>query len=207
MTTAPVGAEFITALSQLQAKLTPAPKTKTNPHLKNKYADLDDCWATARPLLAEFGFAVYQAPEAVGKSVKVTTWLMHKSGQMVSSALELEARDAGPQSIGAAITYARRYGFCAALGMTSDEDDDGNSNASKKGAEKAREALQSAGKKQDPLAPTERVTKMLDAFRELDVPEQSVLAHVGRASKGEITVADLQTLHQHYQLIQQQQLR
>lgn len=48
-----------------------------------------------------------------------------------------------PQTAGSAITYARRYSLCAALGVAGEEDDDGN-------------AAQHAPKPQKPQKPAER---------------------------------------------------
>lgn len=115
------------ALSLAQGTITSANKNKTNPHFKSKYADLDECWNVVREPLSLNGLSITQWPTAQGKTVSVETVLLHTSGQWIKSSLTLEARDATAQSIGGAITYGRRYGFSAAIGITADEDDDGNS--------------------------------------------------------------------------------
>jgi hypothetical protein len=112
------------ALSACQAAMKAAAKDATNPHFKSSYADLASCWAAARPHLG--GLSVMQPVTSSGKTVIVTTLLLHTSGQWLSSHFQLEARDATPQSLGSAVTYGRRYGFCAALGISADDDDDGN---------------------------------------------------------------------------------
>lgn len=52
---------------------------------------------------------------------------MHNSGEWVETdPLTLKADKATAQGAGSAITYGRRYALAAALGLASDEDDDGN---------------------------------------------------------------------------------
>lgn len=183
------------ALCKVQAKLKTAPKTKTNPHFKSTYADLDQCWETARGELTTAGLCVFQGASAIGKVVTVTTMLMHGSGEWMRTSLTMEARDAGPQAIGAAVTYGRRYGFCAAIGLTSDEDDDGNS------ASQPRQSRAAATS--SPAADKARVGKMRSAFHDIEVPDDTILAHVGRKSFDEITVADMTKLAQLYDTARQ----
>ena len=113
--------ELAAALSALQATMKPAAETSVNPHFKSRYADLAACWDAVRPHLK--GLSVHQSVASVGKSVEITTMVLHTSGQWLSSTLSLEARDPSPQATGSAITYGRRYGFCAALGISSGDDD------------------------------------------------------------------------------------
>jgi hypothetical protein len=110
--------ELAKALSVAQGAMGSVPKNKINPHFKSKYSDLDACWDTARPHLAKNNLAVVQFPTAQGKVVHITTLIIHGSGQRMVSTLTLEARDPLPQAIGSAITYGRRYGFCAAVGLS-----------------------------------------------------------------------------------------
>lgn len=118
--------ELAKALAAAQGEMTPAVKNRINPHFKSSYADLDSCWAAAKGPLTKHGLSVVQGLKTEGKKVTVTTKLLHSSGQWIESELSLEARGGDPQSVGGAITYGRRYGFSAAIGLTTDEDDDGN---------------------------------------------------------------------------------
>lgn len=113
------------ALAKAQGAMRAAPKNRVNPHFKNRYADLDAVKEAARVPLSENGLAVTQWPATRGKSVSIITMLGHASGEWILRELVLDARDGAPQSVGSAITYGLRYGFCAAVGMTADEDDDG----------------------------------------------------------------------------------
>lgn len=113
------------AMAKAQAKIKGASKDKTNPHYKNDYADLASVWDACRAALSENGIAVLQPPTAIGPKVTVTTMLVHKSGEWIEADLEMTAQQNTPQGIGSCITYARRYGLAAMVGVAP-EDDDGN---------------------------------------------------------------------------------
>jgi len=60
-------------------------------------------------------------------SYVLKTVVMHESGESMEGYQPVLSAKADAQSMGSALTYARRYGLCAALGLVSgDEDDDGN---------------------------------------------------------------------------------
>ena len=56
----------------------------------------------------------------------VETVLAHESGEWISGELLLPLTKADAQGVGSAITYGRRYGLAAIVGIVADEDDDGN---------------------------------------------------------------------------------
>lgn len=120
------------ALAKAQATFAPVQKTKTakiptksGSSYSYRYADLGDVWAMCRQPLADNGLSVVQAPENGGDgSIGIVTMLCHDSGEWVSSFLSIRANDTTAQAIGAAITYLRRYGLCAMLGIVSDDDVD-----------------------------------------------------------------------------------
>lgn len=124
--------ELAAALAKAQAAFTAVPKgktakvaTKAGGEYSYKYADLADAWDVARRHLSDNGLSVIQAPAQFDRGVcTVTTMLLHTSGQWIKSALALDARDATPQSIGSVITYARRYGLAAMVGLVTDDDTD-----------------------------------------------------------------------------------
>jgi len=119
--------DLAAALVKAQTELRPALKGSVNPHFCSKYADLQSVWEAARNPLSSNGLSVVQTFVASdGETVTVATTLMHVSGQWVGSELTLKPVKADPQGIGSAITYARRYGLSAILGIVADEDDDGN---------------------------------------------------------------------------------
>ena len=56
-------------------------------------------------------------------AVCVTTTLMHSSGQWLRSKVKLPLSKKDAQGVGAAITYGRRYGLSAIVGIAQYDDD------------------------------------------------------------------------------------
>ena len=152
--------ELALALSSLQTAMKPAAENSVNPHFKSKYADLASCWDAVRPHLK--GLSITQSVASSGKTVEITTLLIHSSGEWLSSTLGLEARDPSPQATGSAITYGRRYGFCAALGISSG-DDDGEAAQPSRPVPAPRPTAPTV--QPQPL-PADRRAKALEAFNE-----------------------------------------
>lgn len=120
--------ELATALAKAQGQMTFAAKTEANTFFKSKYADLAACWEAVRKPLSDNGLAVLQFPSAGYEYIDVETMLVHSSGQWVSQTLRLPvSRDKdghiNAQGTGSAITYARRYGLSAVVGIAPDDDD------------------------------------------------------------------------------------
>lgn len=95
-----------------------------------KYADLPSIWNYIRDQLAANDLAVVQGNRIVEdmaiNGVIVETMVIHgKSGEWIQDECFLPSLKRDPQGYGSAITYARRYGLSAMLGIVSDEDDDG----------------------------------------------------------------------------------
>jgi hypothetical protein len=117
--------QLATALALAQGSMQPAIKDRTNPAFKSSYADLASTWDACRVALSTNGLAVSQHPGRLEDgSVTVTTMLLHRSGQHITSVCSALPRDASPASVGSVVTYLRRYGLAAAVGV-SPEDDDG----------------------------------------------------------------------------------
>ena len=73
------------------------------------------------------GISIIQEPKTENNTVKITTILIHKSGEWVEfEPIEMKAASALAQEIGSAITYGRRYNISSVLGLGSEDDDDGN---------------------------------------------------------------------------------
>jgi hypothetical protein len=117
--------EIAAALAKAQGAIKGAAKDRLNPHFKSAYADLASVWDACRAPLAANGIAVIQGVEADGGTVRVETMLAHASGEWMASTLTLLATPATPQGVGSALTYGRRYGLAAMVGIAP-EDDDGN---------------------------------------------------------------------------------
>lgn len=113
------------ALSKAQAKMTTAKRTAENPFFKSKYADLSAVWDAVREPLAEFELAVVQTPIEDVRGTAIITTLAHSSGEWFRSKLFISPKAKDAQSVGSAITYARRYALSAITGIAPDDDDDG----------------------------------------------------------------------------------
>ena len=113
------------ALAKAQAEMKSAKKNQDNPYFKSVYADLASCYEACREPLTKNGIAVFQGIEdsTDGESVTLNTMLLHSSGEWLSSSLRMPLLKKDPQAVGSVITYARRYGLCAAIGLASEDDD------------------------------------------------------------------------------------
>lgn len=118
--------ELAVALVKAQGEFSAVPKTSVNPFFKSKYADLATVVETATPIVAKNGLAVSQHLAYDGEMDTLTTYLIHSSGQYISSTMRLHLTKVDAQGQGSATTYARRYAYMAVLGLVADEDDDGN---------------------------------------------------------------------------------
>jgi len=93
--------------------------TKSGGNYTYKYADFADVMEVATPLLVKYDMHITQGFVAD----KLQTQVHHSSGQWKGDdGLPLPLH-LGPQEIGAAITYFRRYGVCALLGIAPEGDD------------------------------------------------------------------------------------
>lgn len=111
------------ALAKAQAQMKAAAFNKTNPHFKNKYADLASVLDAIRKPLADNSLSVTQTTEIRDGGFVLVTTLRHASGQWVGSEYPLPM-GAKPQELGSALTYARRYSLSAIACIAADEDDD-----------------------------------------------------------------------------------
>lgn len=100
-------------------------KTATNPFFKSSYAPLTEILAAIAEPLQKAGLVVSQFPDGENG---LSTMLIHaESGQWMSAWYQINPGKEGPQALGSAITYARRYSIGAVLSLNIDDDDDGNS--------------------------------------------------------------------------------
>jgi hypothetical protein len=132
--------EIGTALANAQPNITGAQKDGSNPHYGSSFATLESCIEASRGALAENGLSVVQGAETNEETggVQVSTMLLHKSGQWIRATLtmtpEPKKMASNPsQAIGSCLTYARRYGLSAMLGIYQTDDDGEGGTAPKKG--------------------------------------------------------------------------
>lgn len=113
------------ALSNAQSQFKHAPKNSKNPFFKSEYADLASIWDTCKLALTSNGLAVIQTTDQYPSGgVVLNTMLVHSSGEWISGAYPVNPVKQDPQSLGSAITYARRYALQAILGIATENEDD-----------------------------------------------------------------------------------
>tara|TARA_Y100000592_G_scaffold82781_1_gene131823 strand:+ start:2112 stop:2555 length:444 start_codon:yes stop_codon:yes gene_type:complete len=117
--------KLATALAKVQSELEGAKKESKNPFFNSNYADLHSVIKSSFPFLSKHGLSVSQGNEVIPGAVCVTTTLMHSSGQWIRSKVKLPLEKKNAQGVGSAITYGRRYGLSAIVGIAQ-YDDDGN---------------------------------------------------------------------------------
>ena len=97
-------------------------QTRTGGSYKFKYATLANIIKTVLPRLNEFGLSFSQTFD---ESCVVTT-LHHESGEHITSKVPCDFSNGTMQEIGSRISYLKRYGLSAMLGIVGEEDDDAN---------------------------------------------------------------------------------
>ncbi len=97
------------ALSAAQAEFGTVPQSGMNPFHKSKYSTIEDYVNAAKPILAKHGLSISQAPNLMDGQFVLTTILMHQSGEHLASNQPIFSAKQDAQSMGSAITYARRY--------------------------------------------------------------------------------------------------
>lgn len=114
------------ALCSAQLRLELAHRRSKNPFYHSSYAAFEDIWGACRIPLNENGLSVAQMTHASDKGLCLVTTLMHTSGQWIRGEYLLNPLKNDPQSLGSALSYAKRYALAAMVGVvSSDEDDDG----------------------------------------------------------------------------------
>ena len=139
MNASPTITAIAPALVAAVGELAPVGKDAVNPAFRNKYASLDAMMEQVRPVLARHGLAVLQSvthPETdAGRvvGIAVETRVLHTSGEWIAGLVTLPVEKSTAQGTGSAISYGRRYGLSALLGLTA-EDDDGQAASAPKPA-------------------------------------------------------------------------
>lgn len=188
--------ELYTSLAKFNQEVDKIAKDANNPMFRNNYATVDQIITEIRPILAKNGLSVIQIPMNLnlndgGEWVGVKTILLHESGQTLESDpfyLKAQAQKVDkntgetsitPQSLGSAITYARRYSLTSFLCLATGQDDDGNI---------------ASGHKQ-PQAQTQRQGSVSEAqmkrlyamTRQADTNEKDLFALYNQSAKKNIT--------------------
>ena len=145
------------AFLKAQTQMGAAKKGESNPFFKSKYADLSAVLEACKSVLNTNGISILQPHitefnPVTGEELHfVETKLIHESGEHFSSKTRIiVAKQNDPQSLGSAISYARRYGLQSLISLPA-EDDDGENAMNRKGktsfTKKAAPASKPSGQK------------------------------------------------------------
>ena len=116
---------LVAAIAKAQAAMPAAAKNKENTHFDNAYADLGSVLECIMPALNKEGCALMQFPgwDAERGLVTMTTVVAGHGGNVTSTAASPLGRGSGPQAVGSAITYLRRYAAQSILSLPAVDDD------------------------------------------------------------------------------------
>lgn len=108
----------------VQERIGAVTKSSSNPHFRSKYADLNEVLDVAKEALNGQGIFITQSPGAneFGKYLE-TSLVNADDGQQISGRVFFSGAEENMQKIGAAITYARRFGLVSLLALESEDDD------------------------------------------------------------------------------------
>lgn len=115
--------EISKAMVEFHSKVSKIAKSESNPFFKSKYASLANILDVIAKPLNESKLVILQFPT---EQYKLTTRLLHESGEWFEDTYEMQPTKHTPQDAGSVITYQRRYAIGAILNLNIDEDDDGN---------------------------------------------------------------------------------
>ncbi len=106
-----------------QSSLETAIKNSSNPFLKNKYADIQEILDKVKSAFHENNYIIVQEGGADESGEFIDTKIIHTSGNLFNCKIYLQYKKGDMQSLGGAITYARRYGLLSVTGIPVDDDD------------------------------------------------------------------------------------
>ena len=106
----------------------PAVKDSLNPFCKNRYAFLDSIMDACRQALIKNNVLLTQYPiPAENGNLALVSKLIHAdTGQYQASISMIPLQKNDAQALGSAFMYGRRYALSSMLGITAEENDDGN---------------------------------------------------------------------------------
>ncbi|MBG0789904.1 MAG: ERF family protein [Desulfovibrionaceae bacterium] len=119
--------ELAGAMIQVQQTLSPALKDAENTFTNSRYATLHSVMNACREALLAHGIWLTQYPVSVeANQLGLVTKIVHaETGEWQASLLTMPLPKNDPQGYGSAMTYARRYGLSALIGIVTESDDDG----------------------------------------------------------------------------------
>ncbi len=164
-----------------------------------KYADLADVSAAVLPRLGALGLAFTARPTVLDGQFVLAYSLVHVSGDREDGIYMLPSSGT-PQQIGSAITYARRYCLCAAVGVAPAEDDDDAAAAQTVTRQSASDAWENAapapprqnGQQQRGQAPRPAPSQQEQSPEDIDPDAQGYADE----AHGALTLHEIEGIHQ-----------
>lgn len=121
---------LLEALLAFQENAPALQKDAVNPHFKNRYVSLDSLTQTITPLLCEQNLVWTTLPCTENGAPALRYQLAHApSGEKLEGVMPLMLSKNDAQSLGSALTYARRYAVSAVLGLSAEDDDGAKASA------------------------------------------------------------------------------
>jgi len=118
--------ELNKALLEFQQRFEGVKKERENSFTKSTYANLDDVWNAAQPLLSDLKLVAKDVIEIQGEKTVLTCVICHvDSGEEFKSSVFLNDEQ-GAQIFGSELSYKKRYLKCTMLNIVENNDDDGN---------------------------------------------------------------------------------
>lgn len=113
------------AAAQLEMKNPEFDSTVKYGNTQFRFASLQAMLKSALPPLNKHGIALTQPSFQLDSGVWVIRTTLHKGDQTIFGDMPIIASDNKAQGFGSGVTYAKRYGLSALVGIAADEDDDG----------------------------------------------------------------------------------
>lgn len=176
--------ELVAAMVKAQAVM-PTPKFDGRVKYEGRdfgYASLSAIIDTVRKPLTDVGLWFTQTTETNESGIVLSTTLLHTSGQWILSESPIVSLRPGAQAYGSALTYGKRYALCAILGISAEEDDDGNAGDGKSAKTEPR-TFQKAAAPQPKVIPGDETPRLSDE----QLPDAIIAAEADLERDGVLT--------------------
>lgn len=122
-------ADFQNDVPEVIKSKTAKVRTKSGAEYTYQYAPLQDLISAVRPKLAEHGLSVTFETQVTKDHVLARCLVGHADGHVQACEfvipIDLQSHMNPAQQVASACTYARRYAYMSALGLSPEDDDDG----------------------------------------------------------------------------------
>jgi len=182
---------YVKAISQFQSKCPVIEKTKKvlnkdGRTVRYQYAPIEAIAEQIKKLLADSGLSYRWEVENKEGFIKAIAIITHELGHSEKSSFEIPIDKEGfmtaPQKYASALTFAKRYSLCNALGISTGEEDDDSNTVNKEKepkSDKAKITFLLRGLEKNPKTKKE-YEDIVKKLTELDLEEKNYGEIVGR---------------------------